>query len=170
MKVQLLNYEDSNAGKGTSRPKWRPDNAGRYGPNIPIYLDALISPDFFKNQFLNTFGKVAFFFTLAGSWFAGFMLLQYMYKVIIAVLRGLNIHTMVGDSVSIVRIGTDAVFNTLLVATKQDQLLKGKDQINQAEKREQEMKLKARLYPFLDRAETVSTLSGSSEKEHKEQF
>ena len=96
---------------------WRPDTDGRY-PGIPIYIDALISPSFFKNQFIEAFGEFAYYFTIAGQWFAAFLLLQYVYKIVVSILRGLNIHTMVGDSVSVSRIATDAIFDTLLVAKK----------------------------------------------------
>ena len=105
--TEILNSQNRVNGKPGFN-NWRPNSNGNY-PGVPIYIDALISPSFFRDQFIEAFGEFAFYFTIAGQWFAAFLLLQYVYKIIVSILRGLNIHTMVGDSVSVARIATDAI-------------------------------------------------------------
>jgi hypothetical protein len=136
---------------------------------IPLYIDNLISKLYLKNAFIETFGIFAYCFTLAGSWFAAIMLMSYLYKVVVTVLRGLSITEMVGGSISSVRIFLDAVFNTLLVPAQQEKLLR--EQLLEQEKIEKETfdhnnneLIVHKIYPELPNSENSLT----SDREHNE--
>ena len=81
-----------------------------------FYIDNLISPNFFVSSFVNTFGLITYYFTLAGTWFAAFMLLRFLISLIIGALRTFQLQQIAGDSVKMTRIVVDAFFNTLSVA------------------------------------------------------
>ena len=78
----------------------------------------------------------------------------------------MNIHNMVGDSVGLARIITDATFNTLLVAKRQDELLKHQEDKEMENRQEKETLRKAcKIYPFLENMRSNPT-SEYSEREH----
>jgi len=162
--IELQNNANEFKSDGTKGP-WRP-NPGRYGLGKPIYFDNMMSPKFFKFAFIKEFGKWAWIITQIGSWVAFFMFFQYAYKVLIIVCRGMNIHNMVGYSVSLVRIVTDATFNTLLVAKRQDELLKSQEDKEMENKQEKEsLRKSCKIYPFIENLRSNPT-SECSDREH----
>jgi len=66
-----------------------------------FYIDHLISPEFWKNQFLNTFGVIGYYLEKAAIFYAGFLLLQSIVASISACLRTYEIHKLTGGTVSI---------------------------------------------------------------------
>ena len=167
LKKFTTNMVDGNPSPSRSRSPWNKYNPGNIDkPNIPIYIDNLISPMFFKNAFISTFGKFAYAFTLAGSWFAAIMLLQYLYKLIVSIFRAFSIHTMVGDSIHGLRQISDALFNTLLVPAQQEQLLRSNIKTVDENNNQPLVNNHKRLYPEIPLPTLTSSIN--SEKEHNE--
>ena len=90
---------------------WRdPSNSGK------LYIDKLISPTFFQNSYVETFGTFAYWLTMAGTWFATFMLLKFILSVIVSVCRTYHLNQITASSIGWTQVVLDGVLNTMTVA------------------------------------------------------
>ena len=62
------------------------------GINRQIYLDSLLSPQFFPNWFKRTFGTITFYVETIGMYFACFLCLNLITDIEVALIRAFEIH------------------------------------------------------------------------------
>ena len=70
------------------------DFASSVNFNREVYLDSLLSPTFFVNQFIGTFGKIAYWVERCGAYFACFLLVKFLIDILVTILRALEIHRL----------------------------------------------------------------------------
>ena len=57
-----------------------------------IYLDSFISPDFFNNQFVETFGKKQYIIERCGILFAAFLSIKLLIDIVLCLIRAMQIN------------------------------------------------------------------------------
>ena len=87
----------SNAKKG-------PDGYTYYAPRTDFFVDNMISPNYFENEFVQTFGTVGFWLEKYGIWFAIFLFIKLIIDIIVTVMRTLEIDRITERSVSLGKI------------------------------------------------------------------
>ena len=89
-KFTLILIVPSNAKKGT-------DGYTNYAPRTDFAGNS-ISPNFFENKFVQTFGPVDYRLERCGIWFVMFLFLKLNFDIIVSVMRVLEIHRKTGKS------------------------------------------------------------------------
>ena len=69
-----------------------------YIPRTEFYVDKMISPEFFKDRFMDTFGPVAYVLEHCGIYFSVFLFFKLIVDVVVMVIRHLEISKMTGAS------------------------------------------------------------------------
>ena len=87
---------------------WRDGNADKQ-----FYIDKLISPKFFENSFKQTFGKLSYYLTLAGTWFATLMLIRFIFGILISVCKTYQLHKLTTNSLTWIQILIDGTLGTM---------------------------------------------------------
>ena len=64
-----------------------------------FYVDNMISPSYFKNQFMDTFGSVAYVFEFCGIYFSCFVVIKFIVDLIVMILRHMEINRLTGASI-----------------------------------------------------------------------
>ena len=68
--------------------------ASAMGINRQIYLDSLLSPQFFSNSFKRTFGTITYYLEKIGMYFACFLCLKFIIDIVVAIVRAFELHTI----------------------------------------------------------------------------
>ena len=71
-----------------------PDNFPYYAPRTEFFVDKLISPGYFKDRFMDTFGPVAYVLEHCGIYFSAFLFFKLIGDVVVMVIRHLEITKM----------------------------------------------------------------------------
>ncbi len=103
---------DSHA-QGQGRPGKDLGQGGFYP--APIFIDRLISPDFLTNAFVETFGQVAFYLQLWGSWFAAFLLAKFIWEIALTIIKAFEIHLVAGRTLGFGRVLLAAAFDLFIL-------------------------------------------------------
>ena len=98
----------SNAKKG-------PDGHTYYAPRTDFFVDNMISPNYFENEFVQAFGTVGYCLQKCGIWFAIFLFLKLVIDIGVIVMRTLEIHRIIGRSVSFGK-KLSATYNLFMVS------------------------------------------------------
>ena len=93
-----------------------PDEFGYYAPRTDFYVDNKISPGYFKEQFISTFGIIEYWFSKLGQWFGGFLLIKFLVNVIVITFRSFELHRITGASWGIGKILLSATYNLFTVS------------------------------------------------------
>ena len=64
-----------------------------------IYLDPFISPDFFNNQFVETFGKIQYIIERCGIFFAAFLFIKLLIDIVLCLIRARQINKIADASI-----------------------------------------------------------------------
>ena len=64
-----------------------------------FYLDSFISPDFFNNQFVETFGKIQYIFERCGIFFAAFLFIKLLIDIFLCLIRAMQINKITDASI-----------------------------------------------------------------------
>ena len=99
----------SNAKKG-------PDGYTYYAPRTDFFVDNMISPNYFENKFVQTFGTVGYWLEKCGIWFAIFLFIKLIIDIVVTVMRTLAIHRITGRSASFRKILLSATYNLFMVS------------------------------------------------------
>ena len=67
-------------------------------PRTEFYVDKMISPEYFKDQFMDTFGPVAYVLEHCGIYFSVFLFFKLIIDVVVMVIRHLEISRLTGAS------------------------------------------------------------------------
>ena len=79
-------------------------------------MDAFVSPTFFPDRFIGTFGKVAYYLEKIGTWFAVFLVLKLLLDIVISFLKALEIHRLTGATVGFGKILLGATYNLFVLS------------------------------------------------------
>ena len=63
------------------------------------YLDSLISPDFFNNLFVETFGKIQYIIERCGKFFAAFLFIKLLIDIVLCLIRAMQINKITDASI-----------------------------------------------------------------------
>ena len=75
-----------------------PDNFPYYAPRTDFFVDNMISPAYFEDRFMDTFGPVAYVLEHCGIYFSVFLFFKLILDVVVMVIRHLDITKMTGAS------------------------------------------------------------------------
>ena len=93
-----------------------PDGFHYYTPRTDFYVDKMISPEYFKDRFMDTFGPVAYVLEHCGIYFSVFLLLKLIIDIVVMVLRHLEISRMTGASLGFGKTLLSASYNIFLTS------------------------------------------------------
>ena len=99
----------SNAKKG-------PDGYTYYAPRTDFFLDNMISPNYFENEFVQTFGTAGYWLEKCRICFAIFLFIKLIIDIVVTVMRTLEIHRITGRSVSFGKVLLSATYNIFMVS------------------------------------------------------
>ena len=74
------------------------DNFPNYAPRTDFFVDNMISPGYFKDRFMDTFGPVAYVFEHCGIYFTVFLFFKLITDVVVMVICHLKITKKTGAS------------------------------------------------------------------------
>ena len=75
-----------------------PEQNSYYAPRTDFYVDKMISPSYVKNQFMDTFGSVAYVLEFCGIYFSCFLFIKLIVDLIVMILRHKEINRFTGAS------------------------------------------------------------------------
>ena len=81
-----------------SSPQERSDGFHYYTPRREFYIDKTISPEYFKDRFMDTFGPVAYLLEHCGIYFSIFLFLKLIIDLIVMIVRHMEMNRMTGTS------------------------------------------------------------------------
>ena len=73
-----------------------PEQYSYYGPRTDFYVDNMISPSYFKIQFMDTFGSVAYVLECCGIYFFCFLFIKLIADLIVMILRHMEFNRFTG--------------------------------------------------------------------------
>ena len=82
-----------------SRESFSNISGTNYYNSRTIYLDSFISPDFFNNQFVETFGKIQYIIEQFGIFFAAFLFIKLLIDIVLCLIRAMQINKITGASI-----------------------------------------------------------------------
>ena len=74
------------------------DSYSPLGSSQTIYLDYLISPNFWKNEYTRIFGKVQYYLEKSGIVFASFLFVKFIIDCLVFIIKAMHIHKITGRS------------------------------------------------------------------------
>ena len=102
--------------KVPSNAKKGPDGYAYYAPLTDFFVDNMISPNYYENEFVQTFGTVFSCLEKSGIWFAIFLFVKLIIDIIVTKMRTLEIHRITGGSVSFGKVLLSATYNLFMVS------------------------------------------------------
>ena len=119
----LMSSESKNALQKFTRNLIVPSSAKKgldgytyYAPRTDFFVDNMISPNYFENKFVHTFGTVGYWLEKCGIWFAIFFLEKLIIDIVVVVMRTLAIHRITGKSVNFGKVLLSATYNLFMVS------------------------------------------------------
>ena len=82
-----------------SRESFSNISGTNYYNSRTIYLDSFISPDFFNNQFVETFGKIQYIIERCGIFFAAFLFMKLLIDIVLCLIRAMQINKITDASI-----------------------------------------------------------------------
>ena len=76
----------------------------------------MISPNYFENEFVQTFGTVGYWLEKYGIWFAIFLFVKLIFDIVVVVMRTLEIHQITRRSVNFGKVLLSATYNLFMVS------------------------------------------------------
>ena len=86
-----------------------------YAPRTDFFVDNIISPKYFENEFVQTFGTVGYWLEKCGIWFAILLFGKLIIDIIVTVMRTLKVHRLTGKSISFGNFFSSATYNLSMV-------------------------------------------------------
>ena len=99
-----------------SNAKAGPNGYTHHEPRTDFFVDNMISPKYFENKFVQTFGTVGYWLEKSGTWFAIFLFIKLIMDIIVTVMRTLEKHGITGRSVIYGKMLLSATYNLLMVS------------------------------------------------------
>ena len=79
-------------------------------------MDNTVSPSYFKNQFMNTFGSVASVLYFCGIYFSCFLFIKFIIDLIVMILIHMECHRLTGASLGFGKTFPSASYNLFLTS------------------------------------------------------
>ena len=86
------------------------------GINRQIYLDSLLSPTFFTEQFKGTFGIITFYLEKIRNYLACFLCIKFLTDVIVTIIRAFEIHKISNKTMVFWKILLGATYNLCILS------------------------------------------------------
>ena len=99
-----------------SKAKKGPDRYIYHAPRTDSFVDNMISPNYFENGFVETFGTIGYWLEKCGIWFAIFLFVKLNIDIVVVVKRTLEIYRITGRSVSFGKVLLSATYNLSMVS------------------------------------------------------
>ena len=99
-----------------SNNKRDPDSFPYYAPRTHFLVDNMVSPGYFKDRFMDTFGPVAYILEHCGIQFSVFLFFKLIIVVVVRVIRHLEITKMTGASLGFGKTLLSASYNMFLMS------------------------------------------------------
>ena len=93
-----------------------PEQYSYYAPRTDFYVDKMISHRYFKNQFMDTFGSVAYDLEFCGIYFFCFLFVKLIVDLIVMILRHVEIIRLTGASLGFGKTLLSASYNLFLTS------------------------------------------------------
>ena len=93
-----------------------PEQYSYYAPRTDFYVDNMISPSYFKNQFMDTFGSVAYVLEFCGISFSCFLFIKLIVDFIVMIFRYMEINRLTGASLRFGKTLRSAYFKLFLTS------------------------------------------------------
>ena len=93
-----------------------PDNFPYHAPRTDFYVDNMISPGYFEDRFMDTFGPIACVLEHCGISFSLFLFFKIVIDVVVMVMRHLEITKMIGASLGFSKTLLSASCNIFLMS------------------------------------------------------
>ena len=93
-----------------------PEQYSYYAPGTDFYVDNMISPSYFKNQFMETFGSVAYVLEICGTYFSCFLFIKLIVDLIFMILRHMENNRLNGASLGFGKTLLSAFYNLFLTS------------------------------------------------------
>ena len=87
-----------------------------YTPRTEVYVDKMISQEFFKDRFMNTFGPVAYVLEHCGIYFPEFLFFKLIIDIVVMVIHHSEISRMTGASLGFGKTLLSASYNIFLMS------------------------------------------------------
>ena len=87
-----------------------------YTPRTEFYVDKMISPEYFKDRFMDTFGPVAYVLEHCGIYFSVFLFFKLIIDVVVMLKRHLEISKMTDASLGFGKTLVSASYNIFLMS------------------------------------------------------
>ena len=92
------------------------DGFHHFTPRTEFYEEKMISPEFFKDRFMDTFGPVAYVLEHCGIYFSVFLFFKLILYAVVMVMSHLEISKMTGASLGFSRTLLSASYNIFLTS------------------------------------------------------
>ena len=92
------------------------DSYSPLGSSQTIYLDYLISPNFWKNEYTRIFGKVQYYLEKCGIVFASFLFVKFILDCLVFIIKAMHIHKITGRSLHFGKVLLAASYNILFTS------------------------------------------------------
>ena len=93
-----------------------PDSFPFYAPRTDFFVDNMISPGYFKDRFMDTFGPVAYVLEHCGIYFPVLLFVELNEDVVFMVIRHVEITEMTGASLGFGKTRLSASYNIFLMS------------------------------------------------------
>ena len=93
-----------------------PEQYFYYAPRTDFYVDNMISPSYFKNQFMDTFGSVAYVLDFCRINFSCFLFIKLIVDLIVMILRHMEINRLTGASLGFGKTLLSASYNLFMTS------------------------------------------------------
>ena len=146
-----------------SSPQEGSDGFHYYTPRTEFYVDKMISPEYFNDRFMDTFGPVAYILEHCGIYFSVFLFLKLVIDLIVMIIRHMKINRMTGASLGFGNTLLSASYNIFLTSVMTSMYNpqasglasitpKKADSVELYEMREDAKKKEEHLYPVVNSA------------------
>ena len=92
------------------------DSYSPLGSSQTIYLDYVISPNFWKNEYTRIFGKVQYYLEKCGKVFASFLFVKFILDCLVFIMKAMHIHKITGHSLRFGKVLLSASHNILFTS------------------------------------------------------
>jgi hypothetical protein len=81
----------------------------------PLYIDNMISPSFFYNEFTSHFGRISYYMTLAGTYFATLLLIKFILESLGKIYQGFEIRKLTSNTMGAGKLIASTLFNVFYI-------------------------------------------------------
>ena len=92
------------------------DGSHYYNPQTGFFVDKMISPGYFKGQFLDTFGPVVYILEHCGIFFSVFLFIKLIIDVEVMIVRYMEIDKITGSTLGFGKTRLSASYNSFITS------------------------------------------------------